>query len=384
MKKTNKKNSKMRKLLPAFAMLTVSAISLSSATYAWFTMNKTVTVTGMSMKTKVGANLLISDNNYEADYTTAGLVQTRAALLEPVSSVNATNGSFFYTVNALGNGDAVSDSYTPYHETAGTGESYGTALAQGAFDTISGGGSAGSHPQTSGAGKENYDDEFNATYTITDAAANASSAYTNAYGYVDYVFYLKGTADGTNNNIRMTKCNLVYNNAAITSATNTVGTDVDKAWRAAIFCSDITATAPGNGMQASNATSENLKAILTLDGAENHSDIASGETAGNYAISGESSAPAKMALGYNTWSDETNSAIATLNNKSTGYYMVTVRMWLEGEDTTCTSKTYAQLDNAWSLDCEFSMDSTKSAVTRIGSVAAANNNNNNNNSGNNG
>lgn len=52
MKKTTKKNSTMRKLLPAFAMLTVSAISLTSATYAWFSMNKEVTVSSMSISAK--------------------------------------------------------------------------------------------------------------------------------------------------------------------------------------------------------------------------------------------------------------------------------------------------------------------------------------------
>ncbi len=52
MKKTNKKNSTARKLLPAFAMLTVSAISLSSATYAWFSMNKEVSVSSMSISAK--------------------------------------------------------------------------------------------------------------------------------------------------------------------------------------------------------------------------------------------------------------------------------------------------------------------------------------------
>lgn len=52
MKKTNKKNSTARKLLPAFAMLTVSAISLSSATYAWFSMNKEVSVTSMTIAAK--------------------------------------------------------------------------------------------------------------------------------------------------------------------------------------------------------------------------------------------------------------------------------------------------------------------------------------------
>ncbi len=363
--KTNakRKNSAMKKLVPAAGMLALSASMLATSTYAWFTMNKTVNVTGMEMKTTVGSNLLISDNNYEADYSTAALSQGRKALLEPVSSVTGADNSFWYTVDALGNGDARTDAYTAYHETAevtGSESTTGKALTSGAIDLITASTAAGTHPSTSGAGKAYYDDEFNGTYTIDTAAANQAVEYKNAYGYVDYVFYLKGTADAANQYIKMTKCNLLYDNAAISSPAfgsgdAVVGDNVDKAWRAAVFCSSITG---GTGeVAASNATATNLKAILTLSGAAN-------QTSGKAV---DSATSVNGTVSYNTWSDDTNSAIATLSDKQTGYYKVTVRVWLEGEDTTCTSKTYAQLSKAWKLDCEFSMDATKSAVTCIGS-----------------
>ena len=69
--KTTKKRRGFSKLIPAACMLLISATTLVSSTYAWFTMNKTVSVTGMELKTKVGANLLISDNNLENDYSTS-------------------------------------------------------------------------------------------------------------------------------------------------------------------------------------------------------------------------------------------------------------------------------------------------------------------------
>lgn len=65
----------MRKLLPAFAMLTVSAISLTSATYAWFSMNKEVTVSTMSISaTSADPNIQISSDgaNFYNDLSTAG------------------------------------------------------------------------------------------------------------------------------------------------------------------------------------------------------------------------------------------------------------------------------------------------------------------------
>ena len=50
---------KMRKLIPAFAMLLVSAIMMSTASFAWFTMNEEVTATGMQVQAKAAGNLLI-------------------------------------------------------------------------------------------------------------------------------------------------------------------------------------------------------------------------------------------------------------------------------------------------------------------------------------
>ena len=54
MKNNNvKKIAGRTKLFSAIGMFTVSAVMLASSTYAWFTMNKAVTVTGMQMKTVV-------------------------------------------------------------------------------------------------------------------------------------------------------------------------------------------------------------------------------------------------------------------------------------------------------------------------------------------
>lgn len=57
---TNNKHSAKKKLIPAVAMLTTSAIMLSTATYAWFTMNKEVQVTGLSMSATASDGLEIS------------------------------------------------------------------------------------------------------------------------------------------------------------------------------------------------------------------------------------------------------------------------------------------------------------------------------------
>jgi hypothetical protein len=57
---------KMRKLIPALSMLLIATIMLSTATFAWFTMNESVTATGMEIKAKAAGNLLISKTTLTA------------------------------------------------------------------------------------------------------------------------------------------------------------------------------------------------------------------------------------------------------------------------------------------------------------------------------
>src|SRR5574344_2041495 len=68
MKTEKRKNSALKKLIPAVAMLATSAVMLSTATYAWFTMNKEVKMTGLNMTATVGEGIEIAlaevaDNN---------------------------------------------------------------------------------------------------------------------------------------------------------------------------------------------------------------------------------------------------------------------------------------------------------------------------------
>ncbi|WP_455530642.1 hypothetical protein [Ruminococcus sp.] len=61
MKNNNKKKgSTAKKLMPAAMMLAVSASMLGTSTYAWFTMNKTVEVTGLKMQATASSGLEIS------------------------------------------------------------------------------------------------------------------------------------------------------------------------------------------------------------------------------------------------------------------------------------------------------------------------------------
>ncbi len=83
------KNTK--KLIPALAMLLVSAVLMSTASYAWFSMNSTVTATGMEVKAATSKNLLISKDN--SDF---GLEVAMAASNTTMQPATSSDGINFY------------------------------------------------------------------------------------------------------------------------------------------------------------------------------------------------------------------------------------------------------------------------------------------------
>lgn len=83
---------KMRRMIPALCMLLVSAIMLSTASYAWFTMNEQVTATGMQVQAKATGSLVISKSplTYNSAATEVDLSHTTVTQLSPISLVNTT------------------------------------------------------------------------------------------------------------------------------------------------------------------------------------------------------------------------------------------------------------------------------------------------------
>ena len=62
-KNVNKKSNNRSKVVSALAMLLVSAVALSSASYAWFTMSKSVKVDGIQLQATAPDNVLIATNS---------------------------------------------------------------------------------------------------------------------------------------------------------------------------------------------------------------------------------------------------------------------------------------------------------------------------------
>ena len=297
------KKSTSKIVMAALALFMAIGIATGS-TFAWFSMNNKVTVTGMTVTTKVSSNLQIAAANAEANYQNT-LSQRREGILEPVSTTNGEN--FFYhstSEHVLGNGNVDDTTWVAYNET--------TTLANGDAD------------------KAKYDSAFNANYAV-EAPITTSNV---AYGYIDYTFFLKATSTADDQALKMTECNLLYDGAAVT----------EKAWRVAVF-------AQLSAKDESTTGIGTLKSILAPQGATN---FESGKAV--------TSTSARGAVTYGT----EVVIIDDIDAGVTQYYKVVVRLWLEGDDTTCNNATFATLTEDYTLSLGFELGTSVTGVSALG------------------
>lgn len=337
---------KTKIVVPALAVLLLSTAASVTGTVAWFSTNNSVKVDGMTVTTKVSSNLLIAETNEEGNYNES-ITQSRSAVIEPASTINGKN--FYYTTSAKGDGDAKTDDYEEYSEA--------TSQAHAA------------------AGKSAYDATFNSAYGFAPVSTSNVS-----YAYVDYSFYIKATSAQDDQVLYMSKCNLTYKNQAGNDY-EAVGAK-DLAWRVGLLAVDTTANT------AANDSNLALKTILGLDGAFNHNQKGaevdtSGLTPnvdsvasyyldpyGNQQASGTyqegtkyynaPSATPQAVKDEDELANVTNPGAAAqaatdIDAGATRYTRIIVRLWLEGEDITCTSNTYADLTRDWKLTLEFKL-----------------------------
>lgn len=312
----------MKKIIVAGVAL-VAALGLATGTtFAWFSMNNSVTVTGMTVKTQVSSNLFIAEDTLdstakkaEANFTTS-VSTSISAILEPASTTTGT--TFFYTTDAKADGDAKADTYTQY----------------------------GSEAALTGTDATTYDSAFSKAYGVTQSGANTLiSGQTGAVPFKDYVFQLKAVATG-DSYLNLTNLELKYTKKASES-------DNNKAYRVAVFLEDITSSNPSGSVGTKQA-------IFAKSDAHNFS------YASESAEKAVTSTSALGAVSYNTYADTTNNTLAKITAGSTKYYKVVVRLWLEGEDTTCNNDTFLALTGSWALSLELKLeDSNSNAITYL-------------------
>jgi hypothetical protein len=314
MKKTTKKNSTMRKLLPAFAMLTVSAISLSSATYAWFTMNKTVTVTNMQVKATAEEGLLVNevaayDSTTWDDAATANQPAGVAAInLYPTST---KNGTAWVHANSKKSNSAAGATAADAKSTELTTDGY-TLLTL-----------AASQKATATAGSQA---EINSYYVDGDSDSTFD-AEERQY-YAKYTYYLKSSSDNT---LTLGTTEGSYNLGILPTASGTSGSAaLDKALRVGV------------------AIGGKFYIFAPIAGATT-----------SYFYNAEGTG-AGAVTAYTT---KQATDLGSLPKTSVDGTQVDVYLWFEGEDENCmTDNITASLDTL-SVNVAFSLDTLGSAAT---------------------
>lgn len=316
--------SAIKRIIPAVAMFALSAVMLSSSTYAWFTMNKEVQMTGLSMSATVGSGMEIAlasvtgDDNRISNTTpgdddtekgwgssvVVGQYYEDIGKLRPASSVN---GKKFYDATDAGNGGKTASTYKEIDLTD-SANNYNMAKTE-LRQTL----------------------DSNATPTIK---SNGTVGY-----YVDIPVYLRTNKAGTDKTPIYCKMKIqnkdsgdLYKAVRVAFIPKTSSDPASK-----VFGVDNTYyTMKDNKGQAVNSdTDVGEGAKGTVNFVDNIADcVTAGDTfpAGN-GVDTELKLPSK-------------------DNDAYGHLDFVVRVWIEGESTSCSDATSGQ---NWNIDLAFEM-----------------------------
>jgi len=290
------------KIIPAMAMLLVSAVVLSTASYAWFTMSRTVTATGITLNAIAPTNLLIS-NAVDGTYLeTAAVTETfGTAKLIPASSVD---GIKFFAPRALKFANDGAPDATTY------------------FDDVS---------------------------LIPIVADPITDGY-----YADFKFWLKTTGEDP---VDVTVSQIL---SAITDNELTTATGISRAARFAILKGNGTALdgAPSNTYGLLTATDDTnpasnvdwftdvgpADALLSTTGPIVSFDAATNIRTEKLAVDALN-LPETMPETYMTLNSDNKLFTVPADGAEGSPFAITIRVWIEGQDAECiTSETPADFN----------------------------------------
>lgn len=178
---------KTLKLIPALAMLLVSAILVSTSTYAWFSMNTQVTATGMQVKAVAEGGIVIS-NSTKTGWTAEATAQITTANLYPTSNAKTPG-----TLTSW------------YHNKSDDANDAKAGQAAATYETLEIALSDATNEEGVGYVDKNDDNAF-------------TSGTDSAYFLMDK-FYIKSSGDALNNTT------LYINKVEVTSSTSLIAID---------------------------------------------------------------------------------------------------------------------------------------------------------------
>ena len=399
---TKKKSSVKKKLLPAAGSLAISAVMLSTSTYAWFTMSREVEVKNIQMTATTPEDIQISLGTIAGHTEAISLAKNAGYLTDssgatapssdydwsniadishyyqfgkliPASSNNGNN--IFFTADASGVGRTMKDGAKFYQAAAGL-TAYGTGTA---------------------AAVSGNDDASTTAHIVTgDSDTWASATYskstawntTNDDGYyVDIPVWLRTTSLNSQT---------IYVTGYVTDKTqdtndNTDSDDLYKAVRVAILGGETDATAgiatgSGTGLvvlkdagadPASGSYYTNKPNMTTEFGildSDNYSGTGTSNKSGTNAVGrmgtndgkiyGVSSlttnTPSYSEITYNDGSTAVVTIPGATNASTPGVAKkIIIRVWLEGEDGNCWNENANQ---DWNISLKFSKDALTSST----------------------
>ena len=328
----NNKNSAVKKIIPAVGMLALSATMLSTSTYAWFTMNKEVQMTGLNMTATVGEGMEISlasvdasdnitapttahpdDTETEKGWKSAVVVDEYYSTIGKFKPASSTTGVTLF--------DAVNSS------DAGRKASKFTDITSAENAKV----------------KASLRDKIKTGTEITVDEAN--SGY-----YVDIPVYLRTNKSGTDSEdiyYKMIISPLDKDGKASTADTDTLY----KAVRVAFMAPDGKTNLAGEQIFAvDNNYYESRKAVSAAD---TKSDVTVNQNA--TAATGK--------LEDITAADSGLDIELANNGENYGHLDFIVRVWLEGESESCYNEKSGQ---SWNIDLAFSLGEFDTATTSEG------------------
>ena len=244
---------KFRKLIPAFVLLLISTAIMSSATFAWFSMNTQVTATGMQVTAKSNNTYLLIGDTWTTDAaTTATNIQavTPAQLTVPLT-VADSDADVFPAAPAL---TAEQAAYLP----ASTGKKVdGTAIATAGVQVTN---------NTTAAAVTNW---FTATAEAPTAATMLAGSARQLTTFTDYVIvkhaYLT-LAVGSNNaqNLTVTGTILPKGLTKVAAAGKAEADKTYYSYSAGVF-TNLNATAGTTDVDTSNYVLNAASGPATID-----------------------------------------------------------------------------------------------------------------------
>ncbi len=113
-----------RKLIPAVVMLMISVIMVSTASYAWFSMNTQVTATGMTVQAKAEGGIVIS-NSSKSSWSASEDATVASAALYPTSNAKDPKGNWYHNKSTDANDAAAGQLNTTYENLTTTSPALG-------------------------------------------------------------------------------------------------------------------------------------------------------------------------------------------------------------------------------------------------------------------